>query len=162
MPELQIKNLTGTLSGVEQVTGNITKVKALDGRITAPREGVPGATFTPHVSKEGIISWTNDRELDNQEEVNIRGPEGPEGKAFTYDMFTPEQLEALTGPIGPEGAPGPQGISGVHYGTQEPEDESTVWIDPSGETSNLVTKEEAQQMIDIAIAAIIDGDEVSY
>ena len=32
--------------------------------------------------------------------------EGPPGPAFTYDDFTPEQLEALRGPSGPKGEPG--------------------------------------------------------
>lgn len=48
----------------------------------------------------------------------LRGPEGPQGVAgpqgepFTYSDFTPEQLEALTGPQGPEGPEGPQGPQG--------------------------------------------------
>ena len=36
----------------------------------------------------------------------IPGPEGPagaDGKDFTYDMFTEEQLEALRGPAGQDG-----------------------------------------------------------
>lgn len=35
-----------------------------------------GATFTPSVSPEGIISWTNDRELPNPEPINIKGQKG--------------------------------------------------------------------------------------
>ena len=44
--------------------------------------------------------------------VGPQGPEGPQGPkgntgdAFTYDMFTPEQLKALTGPQGPKGNTG--------------------------------------------------------
>mgnify|MGYP004537323389 CR=1 FL=1 len=34
------------------------------------------------------------------------GAQGPKGKAFTYDMFTEEQLKALTGPKGEQGVPG--------------------------------------------------------
>lgn len=60
--------------------------------------------------------------------------DGPQGKAFTYADFTPEQLAALIGPqgpigeTGPAGPQGPQGISGkdgktpvkgVDYGTPE-------------------------------------------
>ena len=36
-----------------------------------------GATYTPAVSEEGVISWTNDQELPNPAPVNIKGPEGP-------------------------------------------------------------------------------------
>lgn len=37
---------------------------------------------------------------------------GADGEAFTYDMFTEEQLEALRGPEGPAGAQGIQGVPG--------------------------------------------------
>ena len=43
------------------------------------------------------------------------GPPGPKGDPFTYDDFTPEQLEKLKGPkgdTGPQGEQGPQGIQG--------------------------------------------------
>ena len=41
------------------------------------------------------------------------------GKPFTYDDFTPEQLEALQGPQGPQGiqgVQGPRGYDAVNYG----------------------------------------------
>lgn len=38
--------------------------------------GENGATFTPNVSAEGVISWTNDQELPNPEPVNIKGNDG--------------------------------------------------------------------------------------
>lgn len=44
------------------------------------------------------------------------GPQGPMGPAFTYDDFTPAQLEGLTGPQGPrgyQGDPGPTGPAGA-------------------------------------------------
>ena len=41
------------------------------------------------------------------------GAQGPPGKAFTYDDFTPEQLAELTGPEGPQGPRGPQGPQGI-------------------------------------------------
>lgn len=56
--------------------------------------GPKGTTFTPNVDADGNISWTNDGGLSNPTPRNIRGA------AFTYDMFTPEQLAALTGPRG--------------------------------------------------------------
>ena len=36
-----------------------------------------GATYTPAVSEDGVISWTNDQELPNPDPVNIKGPIGP-------------------------------------------------------------------------------------
>lgn len=38
-----------------------------------------GATFTPSVSEDGELTWTNDRDLDNPDPVNITGPQGPKG-----------------------------------------------------------------------------------
>lgn len=39
-----------------------------------------GYTFIPSVSPEGIISWTNNGELENPTPVNIRGPKGEPGR----------------------------------------------------------------------------------
>ena len=41
--------------------------------------GENGATFTPAVSADGVISWTNDKELPNPEPVNIKGGKGDTG-----------------------------------------------------------------------------------
>lgn len=48
------------------------------------------------------------------------GPMGPQGESFTFEMFTPEQLEMLIGPKGDKGDIGPQGIQG-QPGIQGPE-----------------------------------------
>lgn len=77
--------------------------------------------FIPHIDQEGNLTWTNDGNLPNPEPINIIGPQGkqgepgeqgkqgirglqgPRGNAFKYEDFTPEQLERLRGPIGPQG-----------------------------------------------------------
>ena len=38
-----------------------------------------GATFMPSVDKDGNISWTNDKNLENPATQNIRGPQGIQG-----------------------------------------------------------------------------------
>lgn len=38
-----------------------------------------GATFTPSVSENGLLSWTNDKGLTNPETVSIMGPKGNDG-----------------------------------------------------------------------------------
>lgn len=43
------------------------------------KTGDDGATFIPHVSEDGIISWTNDGDLPNPEPRNIKGPQGEKG-----------------------------------------------------------------------------------
>ena len=45
-------------------------------------------------------------------DTGAKGEKGDTGAAFTYDMFTEEQLAALTGPKGDKGEPGPQGPKG--------------------------------------------------
>ena len=56
-----------------------------------------------------------------QGDTGPQGPQGEKGDPFTYEDFTAEQLEALTGPqgpkgdagdTGPQGPQGPQGIQG--------------------------------------------------
>ena len=42
-----------------------------------------------------------------------QGPKGEKGDAFTYDDFSPEQLEALKGPQGEQGPAGQDGTDGV-------------------------------------------------
>ena len=54
-----------------------------------------GGTFTPSVSVDGVISWTNDNMLTNPDPINIKGPKGD------------------TGATGPAGATGEQGIPGA-------------------------------------------------
>ena len=55
----------------------------------------------------------------------IKGDTGPKGDPFTYEDFTPEQLEGLKGPkgdTGSKGDTGPQGIQGS-IGPQGPKGE---------------------------------------
>lgn len=47
--------------------------------------GESGATFLPSVSSDGIISWTNNKNLPNPTPVNIKGADGESGKtAYQY------------------------------------------------------------------------------
>lgn len=63
-------------------------------------EGGSGATYTPAVSEDGTLSWTNNADLPNPEPVNIRGPRGDKG-----DKGDPGEQ----GPAGPQGPPGESG-----------------------------------------------------
>lgn len=44
-------------------------------------DGADGVTFTPSVSSDGTLSWTNDGEKQNPLPVNIKGPQGEPGTA---------------------------------------------------------------------------------
>ena len=72
-------------------------------------DGANGATFTPSVSSAGVISWTNDKSLENPQPVNIKGPQGPQGER---GLQGPQGDVGPQGPIGPQGETGPQGIQG--------------------------------------------------
>ena len=55
-----------------------------------------------------------------QGEPGPKGEKGDTGAAFTYDMFTEEQLAALTGPEGPQGPQGEKGDIPVIIGSAGP------------------------------------------
>lgn len=89
----------------------------------------------------------------------VQGEKGDTGAAFTYDMFTPEQLEALRGPQGiqgpkgdtgeqgpqgnkgedgiqgPQGEPGPQGEQGIQGEKGDPGEQGPQG--PKGDTPSL-------------------------
>lgn len=58
------------------------------------KDGDNGATFTPSVSSDGTLSWTNDKELPNPQSRNIKGPQGDTGP------------QGATGPAGQDGKDG--------------------------------------------------------
>lgn len=61
--------------------------------------GFDGATFFPQVSAEGILSWSNDKELENPDPVNLKGAKGDPGEK---------------GETGSQGEKGDPGISVTH------------------------------------------------
>ena len=81
--------------------GNIT-IRALTTE-GAGTSGQNGYTFTPSVSAEGVISWTNDGGLENPTPVNIKGPAGAPG---------------ATGAPGAKGADGKTPVKGTDYFTE--------------------------------------------
>ena len=79
--------------------------------------GADGVTYTPSVSADGVLSWTNDGDRENPESVNIKGPQGREG---------PQGEQGETGPRGPMGPQGEQGEPGTSIkplGTKESTEE---------------------------------------
>jgi hypothetical protein len=74
--------------------------------------GEDGATFTPNVSTEGIISWTNDKGLANPESVNIKGPQGPQGERGLQGEQGKQGIQGEKGEKGDTGANGSNGKDG--------------------------------------------------
>ena len=100
--------------------------------------GEDGATFTPSVAANGDISWTNDKGLSNPTTVNIKGPKGDKGDKGDTGDAGPQGPQGPAGADGAPGAKGEDGDSGVYYGSTQPTDGSTVWIDPSGEADEVL------------------------
>ena len=63
-------------------------------------QGATGPYFTPSVSNNGDLSWTNNGGLQNPDTVNIMGPQGEQG------------IQGPKGETGETGTQGPQGIQG--------------------------------------------------
>ena len=140
--------------------------------------GADGTTFTPSVSASGVLSWTNDGGLENPAPVDIRGPagaageqgaQGPQGEAgprgeageagadgvspavavadipgghqvTVTDASGPKTFDVMDGTAGQDGADGHTPVRGVDY-----------W-----------TAADQQAVVDAVLAALADGDEVSY
>ena len=89
---------------------------------TAGSDGEDGATFTPSVSADGTLSWTNNKGLTNPEPVNIKGPQGetgpqgpqgPKGDTGATGATGPQGPKGDTGDAGPQGERGPKGEQGI-------------------------------------------------
>ena len=94
-----------------KVKDNLQIVKLQGPKGDPGLQGPPGPPGPPgEPGRKGIDGINGEQGLQG-----IQGPPGPpgapgrDGKSFTYDMFTPEQLEALKGPRGEQGPPGPPG-----------------------------------------------------
>ena len=97
---LNVGSSTCELSGIITTISGPQGLKGDSGSIGP--QGSSGATFTPAVSTEGEISWTNNKGLTNPAPVNIRGPKGERGE---------RGLQGSPGPVGSAGPQGPMGSS---------------------------------------------------
>ena len=105
-----MNKLTGTILTLPKMSGNVgAKTIYIGGK------GDDGATFTPSVSADGIISWTNDKDLPNPEPVNIKGAKGDKGEKGDpgtngKDGYTPVKgVDYFDGQPGKDGADGKDG-----------------------------------------------------
>lgn len=83
------------------------------GETSVIHDGQNGATFIPSVSTDGVISWTNDRELPNPQPVNIKGQKGDKGEQGERGLQGIQGIQGEKGERGERGEQGIQGIQGV-------------------------------------------------
>ena len=81
--------------------------------INAVTNVVKGTTFTPSISAEGILSWTNDGKKDNPESVNIKGPKGEKGDQGIQGEQGERGIQGVQGIQGPQGEKGEKGDTGA-------------------------------------------------
>lgn len=74
--------------------------------------GKDGVTFTPSMSDDGDLSWTNDGGKANPQTVNLKGPKGDTGARGPAGTDGAKGDTGPEGPRGPQGEQGPQGLTG--------------------------------------------------
>ena len=89
----QIEQNRKDIAALKQSGGNSSDT----GGGVAGADGEDGATFIPSVSEDGVLSWTNDKGLENPEPVNIKGLPGEPGVSGSDGLdgitFTPSVNE---------------------------------------------------------------------
>lgn len=75
-------------------------------------QGEAGFYFTPSVTPDGTLSWSNNGGLENPAAVNIKGIKGDTGDIGPTGPQGEQGIQGIQGPTGPEGAKGPTGPQG--------------------------------------------------
>ena len=99
--------ITQTIAALQAAVGRAEEIEeAMPGEIadalSAAKEsgefdGADGVTFTPAVSEEGVISWTNDGGRENPESVDIKGPKGDPGQDGEDGVSPTVEVTDITG-----------------------------------------------------------------
>ena len=110
-----MSNLQGSINTKINLSGELFKMgtKGYSAYEVAVQQGFKGtvdewlASLVGPPGQDGSIKF---EELTPEQKEMLRGPKGD---PFLYSDFTAEQLEALIGPLGPQGIDGPQGPAGT-------------------------------------------------
>lgn len=113
-------------------------------------ESNDGATFIPEVSSEGIISWTNNKNLPNPTPVDIKGPQGVQGEQGIQGQ------KGDKGEVGPQGIEGKQGKVGPYY-TPAVDSQGILSWENNGQLPNPVSINIKGPQGDKGTAATING-----
>lgn len=69
-------------------------------------KGADGLTFTPSISEDGVLSWTNSGNVSNPQPINIKGPKGDQGETGAQGPQGEKGEKGETGPQGEKGLDG--------------------------------------------------------
>ena len=123
--------------------------------------GENGATFTPTLDENGNLSWSNDKGLANPATVNIKGPKGDQGMPGADGMAGEKGEKGDPGERGEKGDPGEKGEKGDPGQKGEKGDSGADGYTPVKGTDYWTAADQAE-MVQQVLAALPDGDEVSY
>jgi hypothetical protein len=84
------------------------------GEVQTVGGGENGATFIPNVSQSGIISWTNNKGLENPTPVNIKGEKGDKGDKGDRGEQGIQGIQGAKGTDGVNGKDGQNGKDGTN------------------------------------------------
>ena len=129
--------------------------------VEAAKNGdLDGATFTPSVSDNGDLSWTNDKGKENPPTVNIAGPPGAPGAVKMQVVDTlPDVGETDTIYLLKKDTPGEQNLYDEYVYT-----ETTGWEhigDTSVDLTDYYTKEETDEKLDGKQDTLTAGDNIT-
>lgn len=111
-----------------------------------------GGVFTPHIDKNGVLSWTNNAGYKNPESIVIKGKDGKDGKDGAPGIQGLQGPEGKQGPRGIEGQRGPEGPTGkpgVQYVESEEEiteDTNMAILDAEDQAVFLLTDEDLKDL----------------
>lgn len=98
-PKIGLKMPASLMTGTENTTESVAPTATASivpvyggtlGNELSFQAKIPrGVTFTPSVSDDGVISWTNDGGLTDPEEKSIKGQKGDTGVSFAGIEYTP-------------------------------------------------------------------------
>lgn len=146
MPELweQVLAVIGQVSKLDtkdksNLVAAINEVLRKAGTGGGSGSGADGATFIPHISEDGWLSWTNDQGLPNPDPVNIKGKDGAPGAP------------------GQPGEPGVQGVPGTTFIPSVSDGGVISWTNNGG-----LDNPEPANLVEAVLNALPNGDEVYY
>ena len=74
-----------------EITGELESGAEVDvrGMSASYIKGEDGATFLPSVTEDGVLSWTNDKELENPPSATIKGKDGKNAYEYAKEAGYP-------------------------------------------------------------------------